>query len=60
MGVEPTAARSARPAANFEDWGIHRNSRTPVPQDNALVPVRQALRALPLPHFLHDDLIAPL
>ncbi len=29
MGVEPTAARSARPAASFEDWGIHRDTTTP-------------------------------
>ena len=29
MGVEPTAARSARPATSFEDWGIHRDTTTP-------------------------------
>ena len=29
MGVEPTAARSARPATNFEDWGTHRSTNTP-------------------------------
>ncbi len=29
MGVEPTAACSTQPAANFEDWGIHRNPTTP-------------------------------
>jgi len=31
MGVEPTATRSARPAANFEDWEAHRDSYTPIP-----------------------------
>lgn len=30
MGVEPTAARSARPATNFEDWGAHRDTATPI------------------------------
>jgi hypothetical protein len=30
MGVEPTAARSARPATNFEDWGNHRATTTPI------------------------------
>ena len=30
MGVEPTAARSARPATDFEDRGIHRDTTTPV------------------------------
>ena len=29
MGVEPTAARSARPATGFEDRGIHRDTTTP-------------------------------
>ena len=29
MGVEPTAARSARPATGFEDQGIHRDTTTP-------------------------------
>lgn len=29
MGVEPTAARSARPATSFEDWGAHRDTTTP-------------------------------
>ena len=29
MGVEPTAARSARPATDFEDRGIHRDTTTP-------------------------------
>ena len=31
MGVEPTAARSARPASDFEDRGSHRATTTPVP-----------------------------
>ncbi len=31
MGVEPTAARSARPATSFEDWGAHRDTTTPNP-----------------------------
>jgi hypothetical protein len=30
MGVEPTVARSARSATSFEDWGVHRNSTTPI------------------------------
>lgn len=30
MGVEPTAARSARPATGFEDQGTHRGTTTPV------------------------------
>jgi hypothetical protein len=30
MGVEPTAARSARPATGFEDRGIHRDTTTPI------------------------------
>ena len=30
MGVEPTAARSARPASGFEDRGSHRATTTPV------------------------------
>ncbi len=29
MGVEPTAACSAQPATNFEDWGAHRDTTTP-------------------------------
>lgn len=29
MGVEPTAARSARPATDFEDRGAHRDPTTP-------------------------------
>ena len=29
MGVEPTAARSARPADGFEDRGSHRATTTP-------------------------------
>ncbi len=29
MGVEPTAARSARPATGFEDQGSHRAPTTP-------------------------------
>ncbi len=29
MGVEPTAARSARPATGFEDRGAHRDPTTP-------------------------------
>ena len=29
MGVEPTAARSGRPATDFEDQGIHRDTTTP-------------------------------
>lgn len=30
MGVEPTAARSARPATDFEDQGAHRDTTTPI------------------------------
>jgi hypothetical protein len=45
MGVEPTAARFARPAANFEDWGIHRNPNTPTPKDNPRRARRQYFRA---------------
>lgn len=30
MGVEPTAACSAQPATNFEDWGTHRGTTTPI------------------------------
>ena len=29
MGVEPTAAGSAPPAADFEDRGAHRDTSTP-------------------------------
>jgi hypothetical protein len=29
MGVEPTAARSARPATGFEDQGTHQDTTTP-------------------------------
>ncbi len=29
MGVEPIAACSAQPAADFEDRGIHRDTATP-------------------------------
>ncbi len=29
MGVEPTAAGSAPPATNFEDWGAHRDTSPP-------------------------------
>ena len=29
MGVEPTAARSARPATGFEDQGTHQGTTTP-------------------------------
>jgi hypothetical protein len=32
MGVEPTAARSARPADGFEDRGSHRATTTPEEQ----------------------------
>jgi hypothetical protein len=46
MGVEPTVARSARPTANFEDWGDHRNSSTPIPEDTALRSQRQAVESL--------------
>lgn len=28
MGVEPTAARLARPATSFEDWEPHRELNT--------------------------------
>lgn len=31
MGVEPTAARAVRPAADFEDREAHRDSYTPTP-----------------------------
>ena len=30
MGVEPTAARSARPATDFEDQGTHQGTTTPL------------------------------
>ncbi len=30
MGVEPTAARAERPAADFEDREAHRDSYTPI------------------------------
>lgn len=38
MGVEPTAARAERPAADFEDREAHRDSYTPtqtIAQDRA-------------------------
>ncbi len=35
MGVEPTAACSAQPATNFEDWGAHRDTITPTFKFNA-------------------------
>ena len=46
MGVEPTVARFTRPTANFEDWGDHRNSSTPMPEDTALRSQRQAVESL--------------
>ncbi len=36
MGVEPTAACSAQPATNFEDWGAHRDTITPTNKFNAV------------------------
>ena len=30
MGVEPTIACSAQPITSFEDWGIHRDTSTPL------------------------------
>jgi hypothetical protein len=42
MGVEPTAARSARPATGFEDRGSHRAPTTPkLVKDNAIRGIRQ-------------------
>ncbi len=38
MGVEPTAARSARPASGFEDRGSHRATTTPVRGQSYRVP----------------------
>ena len=35
MGVEPTAACSAQPATNFEDWGAHRDTITPTDKFSA-------------------------
>ncbi len=34
MGVEPTAACSAQPTTNFEDWGAHRDTITPTNKFN--------------------------
>ncbi len=39
MGVEPTAACSAQPATNFEDWGAHRDTTTPTHKFSVNVPV---------------------
>ena len=36
MGVEPTAACSAQPATNFEDWGAHRDTTTPTNKFSAV------------------------
>ncbi len=36
MGVEPTAARSVRPATGFEDRGAHRDPTTPA--DTHIIP----------------------
>ena len=42
MGVEPTAARSARPATGFEDRGSHRAPTTPkCDKDSATCPISQ-------------------
>lgn len=42
MGVEPTAARSVRPATGFEDRGAHRDPTTPSPpKDTLIYPIRQ-------------------
>jgi len=42
MGVEPTAARSVRPATDFEDRGAHRGPTTPShPKHTAIGPFRQ-------------------
>ena len=45
MGVEPTAARSARPATDFEDRGSHRAPTTPKNvmrgKDSATCPISQ-------------------
>jgi hypothetical protein len=37
MGVEPTAACSAQPATNFEDWGIHRDTTTPIHKFSVII-----------------------
>ena len=39
MGVEPTAACSAQPAANFEDWGAHRGTTTPTVKCSRFDPI---------------------
>ena len=44
MGVEPTAACSAQPATNFEDWGTHRGTTTPT-QDYSVAAKSKQLRA---------------
>ena len=43
MGVEPTAARSARPATGFEDRGAHRDPTTPNFKDTPARAIRQTL-----------------
>ena len=50
MGVEPTAARSARPATGFEDQGTHRDTTTPLLNDPAL-PSGKADQLSSLPHL---------
>jgi len=42
MGVEPTAACSAQPAADFEDRGAHRDTSTPTYKDNVTIRPRQS------------------
>ena len=51
VGVEPTAAGSAPPAADFEDRGAHRDTSLPI----AIVPARlvctKLSRRLPVPRL---------
>lgn len=55
MGVEPTAARSARPATGFEDRGAHRDPTTPsLPKDTLIYLIRQ-VHALGFGHKLCRD-----
>ena len=49
MGVEPTAACSAQPATNFEDWGAHRDTITPTYKFNAVSVIWvQIVKMLPM------------
>ncbi len=54
MGVEPTAACSAQPATNFEDWGAHRDTITPADKFNPFRPIWKTLKFVSAAEFSVD------